>query len=149
MAKPWDQQEGEPDASYNRFLAYLGLGPARSIRKASCVFLRKPMTKKNMKWQPGSWTHDSRRWHWVERVRAYDRTMVENMGRDTCISFFRGMHLIALRGVEELERTKPRGWKQAVEALVLVSNYIPPEAAASIALPLAPGEPEPNVVPPE
>ena len=66
----WDQREGEPPRWYGRFLIYLELGPARSLREACRVANRK--TRQQVHCAYGSWCDQARRWAWRERATAWD-----------------------------------------------------------------------------
>ncbi|MCL4489174.1 MAG: hypothetical protein M1570_13740 [Chloroflexi bacterium] len=148
MPNPWDQQEGEPDATYNRFLFYLGMGPSRSLRKAYCAYHDRPASEARHT-QAGGWRFQSKRWRWVERVRAYDRAVMLEANRHTMAKLLHGIDTIALKSIREIERTNPNGWKQAVEGLALVAELIPTESAATAALACDDGKPPENLIPPD
>ncbi|MCL5952718.1 MAG: hypothetical protein M1132_13535 [Chloroflexi bacterium] len=148
MPNAWDQQEGEPDATYNRFLVYLGMGPSRSLTKAYAVHQGKPASEARRN-APGCWLRLSKRWRWVERVRAYDRAVMLEANRHTMAKLLHGIDTIALKSIREIERTNPNGWKQAVEGLALVAELIPTESAATAALACDDGKPPENLIPPD
>ena len=66
----WERREGEPGRWYGRFLIYLELGPARSLREACRVANRK--TREQVHCAYGSWCDQARRWEWRERATAWD-----------------------------------------------------------------------------
>jgi hypothetical protein len=70
MAHEWDQQPGEPSLWYGRFVAYLALGPSRSVERAYAVVRE----TENLKGQrPGAkWYDAAHRWNWERRAQAYD-----------------------------------------------------------------------------
>jgi hypothetical protein len=45
--QPWEQQPGEPDAAYVRFLVYRNLGPGRTLRLASATLTGRSATNRN------------------------------------------------------------------------------------------------------
>ncbi len=149
MSNPWDQLEGEPDAAYNRFLTYLSMGPGRSVRKAFCIYHDKPIPKRIHEAHRGSWDRDCAHWQWVDRAHAYDRARLIEKTQHTMAKLMHSVDVIALKVIQELERTKPRGWKQAVEALKVVAAFIPTESAATAALECDDGRPPINLITPD
>jgi hypothetical protein len=77
MGQPWDQQPGESDAAYRRFLRYRDLGMGRSIDAA--YFSTRPpgagagLTAAGKRRRaPGQWMRECSRWRWRERASKWD-----------------------------------------------------------------------------
>lgn len=62
----WQLQEGEPTKAFKHFCVYRDLGPARSLSKARQACGDDTVS---LRWLE----QESSDYHWVERVRAYDR----------------------------------------------------------------------------
>lgn len=78
--EPWKRQAKESTMAYEAFLRYVGMGPQRSIAKTARGLSKSKATL--MEW--------SKRWHWQERVRAFDE-MVEDKALETTIDKHRNM----------------------------------------------------------
>lgn len=64
-AKPWERRADENDLWYERFIAYLKLGPGRSVSLVSTG-------KRNSYPIPSHWMIVAKRNEWRERAAAYD-----------------------------------------------------------------------------
>lgn len=69
----WERQPGDTKASYTAFLAYLELGPKRSLRNAYRVFTEQPDAPE----ASSHWRRWSAAQNWVERAEAYDTHELE------------------------------------------------------------------------
>jgi len=67
---PWDQLEGEKPRDYQRFLDYLSLGPARTVRR----LIERYESEGKKAFSVSLYAKLSMRYDWVERARAYDYT---------------------------------------------------------------------------
>lgn len=70
--KPWDQQEGEPDLWYGRFVKFMRLGTRRSIRSVFLKENKQKQAKTSTNVGP-EWCNAAKQWNWEERARAYDK----------------------------------------------------------------------------
>jgi hypothetical protein len=69
----WEQQDGEPSLWYDRFMAYLLMGPSRT--KLGAVHLVEKAEKSREKQStkvPGAWNDAFNQWNWKERAEAWD-----------------------------------------------------------------------------
>ncbi len=156
MANPWDQQEGEPDDRYIQFLMYLGMGPSRSLRSAYRVYLGESIAEQRRRKVKGyrrsagsQWFRWCKQWQWVDRAHAYDRAKMIQESDHTMAKLMRGIDIAALKCIRELERVKPKGWKQALEALTIVAALIPADSAREAALECDDGKPPINLITPD
>lgn len=70
--RPWDRQPGEPNLWYSRFERLRLMGPTRTL--LGCVNAeRAERGGKRAKRVPGAWYRATERWHWTERVEAWDQ----------------------------------------------------------------------------
>jgi hypothetical protein len=138
-ARPWDRQDGEPEAAYFRFLCYRNLGPGRSLAKAAALYTRQPAgpgearkgTRKAT--SPGRWHLESSRWAWVSRARAWDCHVLAEHGIDAVLLFVDAVRDAALKVTEALDRLEgPGSWKKATETLRLLGTLIPAETVAAV-----------------
>jgi hypothetical protein len=75
--RPWDQQEGEPDDAFARFLVYLNIGPGRRLEDA---FEQSRTGRPGRGRRTGhgrqkaymAWVLEAERRHWRERAHAWD-----------------------------------------------------------------------------
>lgn len=73
MGKPWEQQRGEGASAYQAFLTYRDLGSERTLmRVCDTVHAARRGARRSKAWVSGGISGWSARWHWVERVRAWD-----------------------------------------------------------------------------
>jgi hypothetical protein len=138
-ARPWERQDGEPEAAYFRFLCYRNLGPGRSLAKAAELYTRqcggrgaaKKGTRKAT--SPGRWHVESSRWDWVARARAWDCHVLAEHGIDAVLLFVDAVRNAALKVREALDWLDgPANWKEAMETLRLLGTLIPPETVAGV-----------------
>jgi hypothetical protein len=126
---PWDQQPGEPDASYARFLVYRNLGMGRSIDAAA-----KAVTG-GKKRAGGNWWAEAaaRRWH--ARAEAWDTHVLIAEGRQAVRRYVELLSGMAETGAEAL-RTKavqPSSWSDLLHTVQVLGACIPPETIQAIA----------------
>ena len=70
--KPWHRLPDEPNLWYDRFLAYLSLGPGRTIEKLYRLRCETHETDLAGKRASSSWHAKAREWRWDERAAVYD-----------------------------------------------------------------------------
>lgn len=92
---PWDQQPGESDQSYARFLSYLILGPFRTVKQAYADWHKKnrksnkSLAREQVKATcvSGAWTNDCLHFRWRDRATSYDLAQLEIAGREVANRF--------------------------------------------------------------
>jgi len=67
MTEPWERQPGESSKAFYAFTIYRDLGPKRSLRRAAEIYYS-GKSKVNL----GQIEYWSYKYHWVERVQAWD-----------------------------------------------------------------------------
>jgi hypothetical protein len=133
--QPWDQQPGEPDEAYIHFLTYRNYGPGRSIDKAFRSTLTSgQIAKKVSLTGHGRWGANCSRYHWVERVHAWDIANLKLAGERTVVRFVGALDLMADRILQafENEKLKPKTWSQLENAVDLLGSFISAETVAQI-----------------
>ena len=70
--KPWHKLPDEPNLWYDRFLAYLSLGPGRTIEKLYRLHCETHETDLAGKRASSSWYVKARGWRWDARAAVYD-----------------------------------------------------------------------------
>lgn len=65
---PWEQEHGEPDRDYARFLTYLGLRDRRQSKAAGRIGISDQHLKEIRA-----------RWRWMDRADAYDKAQAEQV----------------------------------------------------------------------
>lgn len=131
-AEPWDQQSGEPDAAYARFLRYRNMGPGRSLDAAFAASL--PAAKRH-KPPPlsGQWIDDSARWKWVERTAKWDVHVLLTAGRDAAAAYMIALRAFAEKTLAVVLKVKPTDdFDQAMRAVDLLSKLITHEAVDEV-----------------
>lgn len=132
--KAWEQQEGEPDAAYARFLVYRNLGPARSLDDAYRASRGIAPKRTKTPQVSGQWKDDSARWKWVERATAFDVEMFAALGVQVVARFYKSLDIISRKSLVNLmdESVKPKGWSESVDATVRIGQFIPAEVPERI-----------------
>ena len=132
MAKSWEQQEGEPEAAYSRFLAFLTLGVGRSIIRA--YRLTHPDSEASA--VSGVWREESSKWAWRKRANDHDLSTFRESARETVAAYGEGMRAIARKALEALEselpELKPRSWNEALDAFAVIRSLIPMETISAL-----------------
>lgn len=131
--KPWEQRDGEPDAAYKRFLAYLRLGPQRSLEAAYRVYCEKAGKGRKRPEPPGNWRRDYTAYEWRKRADAYDIDCLRRDGRDVVLDFIASLRIIARKSRKVLEDAEPTGWSAAVSSVQALGAYISADAVAAVA----------------
>ena len=67
LRHPWEQQPGENDLWYSRFLRFVALGPGRSVSLVATG-------RRNAYPVPAHWPIQAKQRLWRERAAAFDRT---------------------------------------------------------------------------
>ncbi len=99
---PWEQQPGEPDLWYERFKAYLHLGPGRSLARALQGMPLKP--HRGQRRYNGEWAQQAATWLWSERARAWDQHQREALNE---YELWRGLRQRRIALIEDaLETTR-------------------------------------------
>lgn len=134
MSNPWDQQPGEPTPAYVRFLIYRNLGPGRTLVVASALGRKKKAGNGRKATQaPGSWQEESARWDWWNRVTLWDIDRLTKTGDKAVVAFYTSIQRVAERLAAKLDKLEPRTWRDALEALQVLGNYIPRESVERLA----------------
>lgn len=133
MTTPWGQLPNEPDSSFVRFMAYLALGPGRSIRRAYRAWARQRGGNNPQQKAAGSWTKDSARFDWPARARAFDLATFNDVGKDAVIALVNAINETSVRTLRALKKSKgPRDWPEILETLKLLSLAIPAETIVGL-----------------
>lgn len=69
---PWERRENEPNLWYDRFMAFLLMGPSRSLLGAVHQEEAQKSPKKPSDSTPGAWKDAANEWKWRERAEAWD-----------------------------------------------------------------------------
>nr|BDD48118.1 hypothetical protein 34 [Balneolaceae bacterium] len=68
--RPWEQLPGETNKAYDRFVAYLEMGPDRSLDKVRQKYTKNTSYKRYL----AKWSSEH---NWVKRAEAYDRHQIK------------------------------------------------------------------------
>lgn len=150
---PWDQQPGEPNESFARFLLYRNIGPGRSQQAAYDTYLATfrnaapaaaPAAKGAKKPQvPGHWNDDSARWRWVDRATTYDLHVLHTHGERLAVLWVGILSAAAEKCAQKLAdpRCKPRDFMQCVAVIDKLAAFLSPDAVKSLQPPAPPPGP--------
>jgi hypothetical protein len=127
---PWERRPGEPKTAYARFLIYRNLGPARSLAEA-----QKLATKSHKKPTKvaGSWSDESARWGWVERAHDWDISRLAQQGEEAVVVFIALVRLAVQQSLAALKTMQPKTWQELLNAIQLLSSFIPNETIQRLA----------------
>lgn len=143
---PWSQLEDEPDELYAQFVFFLGMGPSRTITRASELWLERfGYTRRHKSGRPpaphardgaGNWDINARSWRWRERAARFDVYTIRQVVPEIAGIIFESIKLYALKVHEVLSdpNVKPKGWREASEAIEALTRFISPESIALAAL---------------
>jgi hypothetical protein len=157
MPEPWEQLRGEPQESFNRFLFYRNLGPARSLSRAYRHYLQslppdpeKPAeATKSLKrlHVPGNWIDDSQRHKWAKRAASWDTSLLLKMGSDLAPFWNQILRDVVRKAAEALLSTKlkPKSWKDVLLVLDKISPYLNPDVLKANQLGAGDGEQPPVI----
>ena len=125
MSDIWEQQPGESDAAYVRFLLYRNLGPARSIDAAYQM-----MNNEGHQRAPGQWKRDSVTHRWQERAQAWDVHNLLTQGQRAAVLYVAVVELYCERLYHALVNgsLQPETCHEVTRALVTLSLLFPGEA---------------------
>jgi hypothetical protein len=140
---PWDQQHGEPDEAYVRFLFFRNIGPTRTILAAWQLWVKARAEKTRAKTKrktaaqthpSGTWSDDAATWRWIERARAWDIAMLREVVPETATLIFSAIREMARITLEELAsgRMRPTTWEEVKESAVVLSQFIAPETITAV-----------------
>jgi hypothetical protein len=126
--KLWEQQNGEPNESYSRFLIYRNMGALRSVDKAYQNVLP------NAKRANGQWRDDCAKFEWVSRASAWDIYTLTEIGQRVVVRYVNALDLAFQRIIESLSDTshKPKSWDAIIESITILGGFIPQETVATI-----------------
>jgi hypothetical protein len=130
--QPWEQQKGEPDSAYVRFLLYRNLGPARSLDAAYAAQSKAANGSKRR--APGAWFAESVRWHWQERACAWDIAMLAQLGQQAIVAFAAFLEALSRRALTALAdpTVHPRSWEDLLHTAEVISGLIDPRAVEAL-----------------
>ncbi len=132
---PWDQLEGEPDPAYAHFLVYRNLGPARSLDAAYATVASNRVKSRQRQNRPsGSWAKESAVYRWAERAAAWDIYTLTAVGMQAVVKWVNALDRAIEQTLIHLQtsKRKPRTWKEMIDAVVALGNFIPAETVAEI-----------------
>lgn len=137
MNRPWDQQPGESDERYTRFLLYRNIGPSRSLRKAYYHYLqeydgfRGPI--KGVR-PPHQWAADSSQWGWVARSSAWDVHNLTGHGSRIVALHFQAMTKVAEKNLKWAARLDPGddGFADLIRSMQMIQNMLTPDLVRGI-----------------
>lgn len=129
--RTWEQQDGEPDNSFARFLAYRNMGPTRSIDKAFASYVENG----SVSWRSsGQWYVASSKWNWIARASAYDVHLLSEAGKLAAVAFVNAITAYARRLLEAISDgdIKPEKWADITGALETLAKFIPSETVKAL-----------------
>lgn len=134
MSEPqhqWDQQPGESDQAYTRFLYYRNIGPTRSISKA---FYKYSEEGGETQRSSGTWYAESSQWKWVARAHAYDVHTLQEVGRQAAIKLVHAIQAYATKVLDSLldPKIRPENWEEACDALTILARFVPADTVNAI-----------------
>lgn len=128
----WDQQPGEPDAAFKRFLVYLYLGPGRTLNSA---YRRSVPASDRVESRraTGTWHADSRQWNWMQRADAFDIYNLRRHGQRAIIAYVRRICRLSDKLDRALRKIKPETWEECLETHRVIGQDIAAEDIAALA----------------
>jgi hypothetical protein len=106
---PWQQQPGENDLWYSRFIRFVALGPGRSVSLAATG-------RRNAYPVPAHWPIQAKQHDWRPRARAFDEAVTKD---PELIAEFN-------QRLQTLATTAPNGEGDLLTAALKAGGYIQP-----------------------
>lgn len=122
MTEVWDRQENEPKTAYGRFLYFLNLGPGRQVDAA---YSKSQEISKNIKIKITTWYTDSSRFNWKERAYKWDLEQARLQSRETANRLYSELSHALDQVIAAGKNLQPDNWKDYIEALLSIANYLP------------------------
>lgn len=124
----WERRRGESKDSYARFLMYRNLGPSRSVEAAYKAAAKSSKSQH----VSGQWLADSSRWKWPDRAHDWDIDSLVQHGEETVLAFMEVMRVLARKVLARIEKLDPADWSESLEAIKILSSFIPHEAIKQV-----------------
>jgi hypothetical protein len=117
---PWDQQPGENDLWYARFLRFIALGPGRSVSLVATG-------RRNAYPVPAHWPIQAKQNSWRDRAVAFDEAVVVALRARSTIEDQVELLEIFTNRLMALASTAPNGEAELLEAALKAGGYqLPP-----------------------
>jgi len=135
----WDQMADESAAEYQRFLAYVSLGPSRSIDKAYRHYCKRLAGADEVgvraKTAPGNWQQNAVRYRWKDRAQAWDVAKIRAYGNRVVLLWVHGLEVLAEKGLAAARRYKPGddAWADVLNTFRTVAAHLTPEGVRAVA----------------
>ena len=128
----WEQQEGEPNEAYARFLVYRNLGITRTLEKA--YNSQYANNRKKSQSISGTWTGDATKWNWSERASAWDIDTLTEVVQRVVAKYINALDLSFQRILDALGNAKlqPKSWDRILDSITILGGFIPQETVATI-----------------
>lgn len=136
--RAWDQQEGESDKAYERFLIYLRLGPKRTLEAAEHSIYTEAEREawangtKRKKKRGENWVAEYAAWDWQTRARYWDREQFRILGERGFLNFAHVLGEIGQTMLEALPACKPQNWKELIWGLRVLGRHLPAETFGAL-----------------
>jgi hypothetical protein len=106
--QPWDQQPGEPDDAYARFLIYLNIGPGRRLEDAfeqsrTGRAGRGRRTGRGRQQAYLAWFLEAERRRWRERAHAWDVSRIPAQLQELAVNVATMKQLMGAKALEAME----------------------------------------------
>src|SRR5690348_4018532 len=124
---PWSQMPEEPDADFAEFLAYLHLGPSRSIEAAYRIG-RTPRKsgRTRVSAPPGTQYKMAARWEWVKRATAHDIANLQEAGRRIVAGYLAAVDAAVAKQLKAIlgDKMEPATWAQVLDTFGAIGQIV-------------------------
>jgi hypothetical protein len=132
MPKSWEQMEGESDDWHGRFLAFLGLGPGRTLIRAYRVC--HPDGEGAA--VSGAWRNEARARQWQRRANDFDLSTFRETARASAAVYAEAIRHLGAKALEAMASEKPemrpRDWAEALTAFGYLQALFPSDTLVAL-----------------
>jgi hypothetical protein len=125
-----DRLSDESDSAYGRFLAYCAL--PIGIRSVDAAY-RTLGGNSNKRRAPGCWYREARERRWHMRAAARDLEAFDASCEQGVTAFLAALALAATKVRDRLQQLEPSDWRECLDALRVISEFVPDQAIVRIA----------------
>jgi hypothetical protein len=132
VAKSWEQQEGETEEWHGRFLAFLGMGPGRTLLRA--YRLCHPDGESAA--VSGPWRTEARARQWQKRANDFDLSAFKEIAREAAATYSEAIRHLGKKALaamaSELPEMQPRSWDEALGAFAYLGGLFPADTIVGL-----------------
>ena len=135
----WERLTDETAVEYTRFLAYVSLGPSRSVDAAYRRYCKRVAGEDTAgsrpKVAPGNWQENSSRHKWKDRAHAWDVSKMKAYGGRLVVLWVHGVEVLARKAYKAARKYRPgdQQWGDVLNTYRTIAAHLTPEGVRAVA----------------